>query len=71
MTEKKRTHKVVRHRVRTSDGGTKEIKLTRGLAIKLACTECLGWGENPKECTSPMCPLFPYRGRTMASMESE
>ena len=36
----------------------------RSLAIKCFCSECMGWDSDPvTECTSTMCPLFPYRGR--------
>jgi hypothetical protein len=53
------------HTVRTRDGLTK--KYGRKQAIYLACTECLGWEHHPSECTSPLCPLYPFRGITMAS----
>ena len=56
------------HTVRTRDGGTRKIgTYTRGLAIKLHCTECLGFEGDPKECTCPKCPLFPFRGRSQAA----
>lgn len=43
-----------------------EIKnYTRGLAIKLFCTECLGHETNPSDCSAVCCPIFPYRGKTM------
>ena len=57
----------VLHTVRTRDGGEKAIKMGRRLAIFLMCTECLGWEGQPKDCTSPLCPLFPFRGATRAS----
>ncbi len=41
--------------------------LTRKRAILLKCTECLGWEENPRDCTGTLCPLYPYRGLTRAS----
>lgn len=59
------------HVVRTKDGGTKAINATRGQAIKLFCMECLGWDTHPKDCTARLCPLFPYRGRTQASMKGD
>ena len=69
---KKRTRatSVASHVVRTRDGGTKAIKCGRKQAIYLMCMECLGWEANPKDCTSPLCPLFPFRGVTMASQHS-
>lgn len=55
----------IKHTVRTKNGKDVQINVTRSLAIKLMCTECLGWGEDhPKNCTAPKCPLFPFRGRT-------
>jgi len=58
----------VSHIVRARSGENIAINgLTRSKAIKLFCTECLGWESSPAGCTSPLCPLFPYRGRTMAS----
>jgi len=52
----------LRHRIRNREGGTESVRLTPIKAIRLACLECCGW--SPKEvtgCTSPLCPLFPYR----------
>ena len=54
----------VKHTIRTRDGGLIEVELTRSRAIKAMCTECGGYGEmHPKDCSSPHCPLFPYRGK--------
>jgi len=55
------------HYVRTKDGGLTALKLTRGLAIKLFCVECLGWETNPADCGHTVCSLYPYRGNTRAS----
>jgi hypothetical protein len=58
------------HTVETEDGGTISLRLTRGLAIRLFCTECLGWEGNPKsDCTSRRCPLYPFRGYTRAAQK--
>jgi hypothetical protein len=57
------------HTIRARDGNTLTLTYSRGMAIKLACMECLGWEGDPQDCTSPLCPLFPYRGRTMASQK--
>ena len=62
----------MQHTVRTKDGGTKTVGVyTRGLAIKLHCTECLGNESDPKKCTSPMCALYPYRARTYLAYKSD
>jgi len=55
---------VDKHTVRTKEQGYITLSLSRARAIKLMCTECMGWETNPKECTDPHCPLFLYRGRT-------
>jgi hypothetical protein len=61
------------HTIRTKDGGTVKVKnYARTKAIKLMCTECLGFGEDhPENCTSPKCPLFPYRGLCLAGYHAE
>ena len=65
--KRKRTTSLVSHTVRTRDGGKKTLKYGRKQAIQLTCMECLGWEDSPKDCTSPLCPLFPFRGATVAS----
>lgn len=62
-----KTPTMVRHTVRTKMGGRKEIKYGRKGAIYLMCTQCLGWEEHPETCTDPLCPLYPFRGKTNAS----
>ncbi len=61
------------HTVRTRDRGFRTFqKLLPRLAIKLCCMECLGWEADPKtDCTSPLCPLWLYRGRTLASQTGD
>ena len=66
-TRPRRGGTMATHEVRTRDGGTKRLRYGRKKAIQLACVECLGWEHHPKDCTSPLCPLFPYRGQTLAS----
>lgn len=35
---------------------------SRPAAIKAACFECMGWDRaEVRRCTSPACPLYPYR----------
>jgi hypothetical protein len=31
---------------------------------------CLGFEENPKNCTSRMCPLYPFRGKTLLAYDN-
>jgi len=72
---KKPAHRKVTHTVRSApikDGHTytrNTVTISpypRGLAIKVYCTECLGFEADPRsECTSPLCPLFPFRGKSL------
>jgi len=52
------------HTMRARDGGTVTIATSRARAIACFCTECLGWETNPKDCTSPLCALYPFRRNT-------
>jgi len=53
----------IKHTIRANGfGKTKEVTLTPIKAIRCQCFECMGFqvAEIPK-CTSPLCPLFPFR----------
>ena len=59
----------MKHTVRSKEyGTTKKVvdidNYTRGKAIKLFCTECLGFEDHPRDCTALKCPLYPFRART-------
>lgn len=56
---------IVQHTVRSSDGRLASIRLTRKLAIAAFCTECTGFDSNPADCTSVLCPLYPFRAKTL------
>jgi len=56
------------HKFRTKNNGFREEWINRKEAIKLHCTECMGWETDPKCCTSPLCPLYPFRGKTKLSL---
>ena len=61
-----RTRRPHEHTIRTADGGLVSLKRpTRGMVIKVMCMECLGWQDSPVDCTDKLCPLWPYRGRTL------
>ena len=66
-----RTPSAVSHRVRTKDGGQKTVKYGRAVGIKIFCVECLGWETHPNDCTSPLCPLFPFRGITQKTNKGD
>ena len=54
---------VNKHTVRHADGGTITIEnYSRTKAIRLMCSECMGFESDTKGCTDYKCPLFPYRG---------
>ena len=60
-----------RHRIRGICGELVEVGgYTRSKAIKAFCTECMGFSEHPRECTSPVCPLYPYRGKSLLAYQS-
>ena len=59
------------HTFKTRDGGTRTARITRSLAIKLMCTECLGFESNPRDCTAVTCPLYPFRGLTRKSRHGD
>lgn len=61
----------VKHKVRTKDGGFKQVDITRNQAIALFCTECLGFEENPKDCTSVNCALYPFRKKSRMALFSD
>jgi hypothetical protein len=57
--------KSVVHTVRTADRGSVQIAhYTLRKAVACMCTECMGFEDSPVDCTSPMCPLYPYRRKT-------
>lgn len=52
----------IKHRIRVNGKGKMSVvTLTHRKAIMAHCKECLGFETHPKECTSPHCPLFPFR----------
>ena len=53
---------MIRHEIRSRDGGNKIVTLSPLKAIRLNCLECVCWSAyEAKNCTSKICPLFPYR----------
>lgn len=62
----------IKHTIRSKDGGTVEVTLSRTQAIKAMCTECMGFGEgHPKECTDLKCPLWPFRGKIQLAYHAD
>ena len=54
-----------RHVVRSADGKYIGLPINRKALMDAMCAECLGWEDDPKDCTSTLCPLYPLRRRTM------
>jgi len=65
--------KKVNHTVMTMDNKPMVVeRLTPKLAIKMFCTRCFCFEGNPKKvCSSPHCPLFPFRGQTRVARHSD
>ena len=55
----------IRHKIRADGAGkTKVVKLTARRAIIENCKECMGFQTaEVRRCTSPLCPLYPFRTR--------
>lgn len=64
--KERKTKAPLTHTVRTRDGKMVEIEnYTRGMAVKLMCTECMGFeGSEVAKCSDPHCPLYPFRKMT-------
>jgi hypothetical protein len=58
------------HTVITCSGNEKTFdKYHRAFAIKVMCTECMGFEGSPKDCTAVRCPLYPFRGKTIKTLD--
>jgi len=52
----------IEHTIRADNGKTQTLKLTPLTAVKKLCIECMGFQKHEvKHCTSPMCPVYPFR----------
>ena len=53
----------VEHEIRKNGKGETYIaNLTSLSAIRKNCLECVGWStDEVKNCTSPLCALYPFR----------
>ena len=56
----------LQHTIRTPEGGEQVVTLTPSSAIRSFCTECMGFTGSPVDCTSTLCPLYPFRGKSLA-----
>ena len=54
----------IKHTIRNNKNGTKKVTLTPRTAILAFCYECMNFNYYEIEkCTTPLCPLFPFRNR--------
>ena len=52
----------IKHTVINKNFERIEVELTARKAIQLFCKECVGWvNRDVKNCTSKLCPLWPFR----------
>ena len=62
--------KAISHTVLTPTGTKTIPRLTKAMAIKLHCTECMGFQTaDVARCTSPLCALYPFRKATRAALK--
>ncbi len=53
---------MIKHEIRSKDGGTKVVSLSPLKALRYHCLECVSWSAyEVKYCTSKLCALYPYR----------
>tara|TARA_B100001964_G_C14020781_1_gene503738 strand:+ start:98 stop:322 length:225 start_codon:yes stop_codon:yes gene_type:complete len=53
---------MIKHTIKSKNGGTKEVSLTPLKSIRYQCLECLGWSAYEiKRCTGKFCALYPFR----------
>jgi hypothetical protein len=71
MSDRKPRTGTKMHTIRAADGGTVTLKISRKLAMSAFCTECLGFETNPTECTSKMCPMYPFRAKTERTLKGD
>jgi len=53
----------ITHKITSRSGKIQTVRLTPRSAILYFCRECLGFETSPNLCTSPNCPLYPFRTR--------
>lgn len=52
----------VKHKIHDSHGKLVEVELTPRKAVRKFCLECMCFvTQAVVDCTSPNCPLFPFR----------
>ncbi|MFC1532659.1 hypothetical protein ACFL7M_04755 [Thermodesulfobacteriota bacterium] len=52
----------VKHKIRTWENKTRDVKLTPLSAIRAFCLECVCWSpDEVRKCTDTLCPLYIFR----------
>lgn len=51
--------------------GLLEITTNPRKAIKIFCTECVGYNDPVENCTAIHCALYPYRSKILPTKHSE
>lgn len=67
----KKPRSVVYHIVRCRNGSEKRLRLTPRIAQAVACTECMGWEDDPKNCPATLCPHWPFRRKTLLTQRGD
>lgn len=62
---------IFEHVIRSADGRFVRLRLTRKLAMAALCTECLGFEDNPANCTAKTCPIYPFRAKTLKTQHGD
>ncbi len=53
---------MIKHTIRSKDGGTKVVLLSPLKSVRAFCLECVYWSAyEVRHCTSTLCPLRPFR----------
>lgn len=63
----------IRHNIRAGKlDKTQVVELTARKAIIYFCIECMGFQAiEVRDCTDPLCPLYPYRTRDKPESTAE
>ena len=59
----------MKHTIRWKNNTTREVNITKSSGIKFMCLECQGHTSDP--CTSPLCPLYPFKTGSYARDRKE
>ncbi|MBT6048901.1 MAG: hypothetical protein HOG49_19055 [Candidatus Scalindua sp.] len=53
---------MIKHAIKSREGGTKVVSLSPLKAIRFQCLECMGYSAcEVRNCTGNLCSLYPFR----------